>query len=170
MGLLRAIWDKALPQIWRYGKTFLGLVFRHPLVGATAIARLNDGSEAGAIILVRRKDDGLWSLPGGLVDWGETVESTVVRELQEETGLTVTQIDGLVGVYSAPDRDPRMHSICIAVAVHVQGQFAVGDRLEISGIRAFPVDQVRQFIETSSLSHDHARQLQDYFNGSPALR
>ena len=166
MGLLRAIWEKALPQVWRYGKTFLGLVFRHPLVGATAIASLDDGS----IVLVRRRDDGLWSLPGGLVDWGQTVETTVIRELREETGLTVTQVDRLVGVYSAMDRDPRMHSICIAVAVHVQGQFAVGDRLEISNVRAFPVDQVQQFIQTSALSHDHARQLQDYFSGSAALR
>ncbi|MGD1936888.1 MAG: NUDIX hydrolase [Cyanophyceae cyanobacterium] len=166
MNFLRAIWTKALPQIWRYGKTFLGLVFRHPLVGATAIARLDDNS----IILVRRKDDGLWSIPGGLVDWGETVESAVVREVQEETGLTVTSVDRLVGVYSSVGRDPRMHSVCIAVAVHVQGQFAVGDALEISGIRAFPADQVQQLINTSSLSHDHARQLQDYFSGSTALR
>lgn len=166
MGLLRAIWEKALPQVWRYGKTFLGLVFRHPLVGATAIASLEDGS----IVLVRRRDDGLWSLPGGLVDWGQTVETTVIRELREETGLTVTQVGRLVGVYSAMDRDPRMHSICIAVAVHVQGQFAVGDRLEISNVRAFPVDQVQQFIQASALSHDHARQLQDYFSGSAALR
>ena len=166
MGILHTIWNQALPQIWRYGKTFLGLVFRHPLVGATAIATLDDGS----IVLARRQDDGLWSLPGGLVDWGETVESAVARELREETGLTVTHVDRLVGVYSAPARDPRMHSICIAVAVHVQGQFAVGDRLEISGIRAFPVDQVQHFIQTSSLSHDHARQLQDYFSGSTALR
>ncbi len=166
MGILRTLWSQALPQIWRYGKTFLGLVFRHPLVGATAIAQLDDKS----ILLVRRKDDGLWSLPGGLVDWGETVESAVMREVQEETGLTVTGVDRLVGVYSSVARDPRMHSLCVAVAVHVQGQFAVGDALEISGIRAFPVDQVQQLINTSSLSHDHARQLQDYFSGSTALR
>ena len=166
MGILRTIWTQALPQIWRYGKTFLGLVFRHPLVGATAIASL----ENGFIVLVRRKDDGLWSLPGGLVDWGETVDQAVMRELQEETGLVVTQVDWLVGVYSAMDRDPRMHSICIAVAVHVQGQFAVGDGLEISGVCAFPVDRIQQLITTSALSHDHARQLQDYFSGSTALR
>ncbi|GAB4344452.1 MAG: NUDIX hydrolase [Cyanophyceae cyanobacterium] len=149
-------------QIWRYGKTFLGLVFRRPLVGTTAVPILADGS----IVLARRRDDGLWSLPGGLVDWGETIADTLERELREETGLRLLEIKRLVGVYSARDRDPRMHSVCIAAAVSVAGTPQIQDTLEIGEIRAFPPDFPFGDLH---LSHDHARQLQDYLAGRTAL-
>lgn len=149
-------------QFWRYGKTFLGLVFRRPLVGTTAIPVL----EGGAIVLVRRLDDGLWSLPGGLVDWGEAIADTLERELREETGLTVTGPGRLVGVYSARDRDPRMHSVCIAVAVPVAGTPQIQDTLEVGEISAFSPDFPFGDLH---LSHDHARQLQDYLAGRTTL-
>lgn len=65
--------------------------------------------DRGRVLLVRRGRPpfaGRWALPGGFVEPGESVESAVVRELKEETGLTA-RIRGLVGVYSAPGRDPR---------------------------------------------------------------
>ena len=54
------------------------------------------------IFLTKRADNGLWCLPGGGVDPGECVEETIIREVQEETGLTV-RVLRLVGVYSDPD-------------------------------------------------------------------
>ena len=153
---------KRFQQPWRYVKTFLGLVFRRPLLGTTAIPILDDGS----IVLVRRRDDGGWSLPGGLVDWGETVEQTLGRELREETGLTVIAIGRLVGVYSDRDRDPRMHSVCVAVEVRVSGTPQIQDTLELSEIFAFPPDFPFGDLR---FSHDHARQLQDYFAGRTTL-
>ena len=88
----------------------------------------------GQIVLIRRKDDGRWSLPGGMVDWGEDVPHAVRRELMEETGLEVVTIRRLVGVYSSPNRDPRIHSICITVEVEVQGKMAITDPLEVMEI------------------------------------
>lgn len=55
----------------------------------------------GRILLVLRRDNALWALPGGGMDLGESIQDTAVREVREETGLTV-QITGLVGVYSSP--------------------------------------------------------------------
>jgi 8-oxo-dGTP diphosphatase len=55
----------------------------------------------GQIMLVRRSDDGTWCLPGGKVDFGETIEDAARRECREETGWTVELI-GLLGVYSDP--------------------------------------------------------------------
>lgn len=68
-----------------------------PRVGASA-AIFN---QAGEILLTRRADNGLWCLPGGHMDFGETLAETAIRETLEETGLRVA-VERLVGVYSAP--------------------------------------------------------------------
>lgn len=57
--------------------------------------------KADRVLLEKRKDCGLWCLPGGMLDSGERVEQAAVREVKEETGLAV-QITGLVGIYSDP--------------------------------------------------------------------
>jgi len=59
------------------------------------------GNDDGHVLLQRRSDNGLWGLPGGGVEIGESVSTAIVREVQEETGLTV-EIERLVGVYSDP--------------------------------------------------------------------
>ena len=62
-------------------------------------AVVRDGE--GKILLQRRSDNGLWGLPGGSVEIGESVTAAVVREVREETGLSV-RVDRLIGVYSDP--------------------------------------------------------------------
>ncbi|MBY5284032.1 NUDIX hydrolase [Aphanizomenon flos-aquae CCAP 1446/1C] len=148
-------------SLWHFGQTVLGIIFRHPITGTSVIPILPDGR----IVLIRRRDDGCWSLPGGMVDWGEDIPNAVRRELMEETGLELLKIRRLVGVYSAPDRDPRIHSICIAVEAEVQGEMKVNDSLEVLQIQAFSPSSLPQ----PQMSHDHARQLQDYLNGLTTL-
>jgi ADP-ribose pyrophosphatase YjhB (NUDIX family) len=63
----------------------------------TAVVRRPDGT----LLLVRRSDNGLWALPGGAVDIGESVSQAVTREVEEETGILV-RVVGLVGIYSDP--------------------------------------------------------------------
>jgi 8-oxo-dGTP diphosphatase len=150
-----------MKRVWHFLKNVMGVIFRHPVTGTSIIAKLPDGR----IAMVRRRDNGLWSLPGGLVDWGEDIPTVVVRELREETGLEVTRILRLVGVYSDFDRDPRMHSICIAVEVEATGDFRVGDPLEVTEVEGF----YPEGMPLGNLSHDHDRQLRDYFNGVTTL-
>lgn len=57
--------------------------------------------DRGRIALVHRKDNGLWALPGGGMELGESIEDCARREVKEETGLTV-EITGLVGIYTNP--------------------------------------------------------------------
>jgi len=55
----------------------------------------------GRILLIRRRDNDLWALPGGGMDLGESIEDTARREVREETGLDV-EVTGLIGVYTNP--------------------------------------------------------------------
>lgn len=146
---------------WQFSQTVLGIIFRHPVTGVSIVPILPDGK----IILVRRKDNGKWALPGGMVDWGEDIITTVKRELAEETGLELMAMGRLVGVYSSADRDPRIHSICILVAAEVGGEVAIQDTLEIEEVAAFEISK----IPMDKLSHDYEQQIQDYLNGRTAI-
>ncbi|MEB3283647.1 MAG: NUDIX hydrolase [Lyngbya sp.] len=152
---------ESVKRLWQFAQTVLGIIFRHPVTGVSVVPILPDGQ----IILVRRRDNGKWALPGGMVDWGEDVATAMRRELIEETGLELVEIGRLVGVYSAPDRDPRVHSICILVEAQVQGTIKIQDQLEISEVKAFS----RESIPKDNLSHDYARQIQDYLEGRTTL-
>ncbi len=81
----------------------------------------------GSLVFIQRKNEpfqGMWALPGGLVEVGETVEEAAMREAKEETGLDVLLVD-LVGVYSDPGRDPRGHFVSVTFhARPVSGELA----------------------------------------------
>lgn len=119
-----------------------------PAVAADAI--LLKGRE---VLLIRRARDpwkGMWAIPGGFVDAGERVEDAVRRELMEETGLRGDIVE-LLGVWSAPGRDPRGHVVSISYVLKVSGIIDVGqDDEEILEARWFPLDKLPE------LAADHA--------------
>ena len=83
-----------------------------PLVAVDAVIKYSENS----IVLIRRKNHpykGELALPGGFVEVGESVEDACIRETYEETNINIT-IKKLIGVFSAPNRDPRGHNISIA--------------------------------------------------------
>lgn len=144
-----------LGQPWQRAiRALLGLLLRRPVVGVCVIPILPDGS----VVLMQRRDSGLWGFPGGLVDWGEDVASAAQRELAEETSLKIKQMGRLVGVYSSPQRDARFHSICVAVEVFATGLPQVNDPKEALAVQSFPW----QVVSELSLAHDHAQHVADY--------
>lgn len=150
-----------LQQIWHLLYSAVGTLLRHPIAGTSIVPVMPDGR----IVLIRRRDTDKWALPGGVIDWGEEIRTTVRRELKEETGLQLVNVRRLVGVYSQPLRDPRFHSVCVMVEADVDGTFNVQDTLEITDIKAFQ----REEIPVEELSHDHSKQIKDYFSGETVL-
>lgn len=103
-------------------KSMIGIVkeatrhlLRRPVIGVVAFAQTKDGK----VVLIRRRDTGKWAMPGGTVEWGETLQSCVRRELREEAGVEVIHVGQLNGVYSHPDRDWRFHAVTIVVSAIV---------------------------------------------------
>ncbi|WP_425342789.1 NUDIX domain-containing protein [Methanobacterium petrolearium] len=105
---------------------------KHPLLTVDAVITAEDGK----IIFIRRKNppyQGSWAFPGGFVEYGETVEEAVLREVKEETGISI-EIQDLLGVYSDPERDPRGHMITVCfLATKTEGDLkADTDAEEVS--------------------------------------
>ena len=148
-------------QLWRHLRAAVRLVLRRPLLSVTVLPVREDGR----IVLVRKVDSDRWVLPGGLMDWGETVEEAGLRELVEETGLEVVSTGRLVGIYSAPERDPRSHSITVVFAAAVAGAPGIGDPLEISEIQAFAPAE----LPYGHMALGTDAMLRDYFEGRTAL-
>ncbi len=110
----------------------------------------------GGIVLIERKNPPYgWAIPGGFVDYGESVEDCAVREAREETGLNISLKD-LLYVYSRPDRDPRHHTLTTVFIATADGQPVAGDDAKAAGVfhaRMLP----------APLVFDHAEILVDYF-------
>ncbi len=120
---------------------------------ADVIIEMNNGE----IVLGKRKHDPFqhqWGLPGGKMEGGETIEEAAVREVKEETNLTI-KLDKIVGVFSKPNRDPRgrLISVCFTAKV-VKGELKAGSDAE-------DVMTTKNF-ETMKLAFDHNEILKKY--------
>lgn len=126
--------------------------YKNPLPTVDIIIRLE-----GGIILIKRKNPPFgWALPGGFVDYGESLEAAAIREAKEETSLDIRIVSQL-GAYSDPQRDPRHHTITNVFIAEATGTPAAADDAAEIGV----FDQVNLPHE---LAFDHERILQDYFS------
>ncbi len=91
-------------------------LLRRPVMGVAVCAHTADDRW----LLIRRADTGTWALPGGTVEWGETLRTSMARELEEEGGVTRATFERVTGVYSRPDRDPRFHAVTVCVLAAIE--------------------------------------------------
>ncbi len=109
------------------------------------------------IVLIERKNPPLgWAIPGGFIDYGESVETAAKREAEEETSLMVELVE-LLGVYSDPNRDPRQHTISTVFLATATGKPKAAD--DAKNIQVFEPWQIPK-----NLCFDHDRILQDYLH------
>lgn len=128
---------------------------RNPYPTVDIIIEL-EGRE-GSIVLVERKNPPHgWALPGGFVDWGESLEDAAIREALEETSLEVT-LKRQFHAYSDPKRDPRFHTITTVFTATSKGEPMAADDAKNLGV--FTEDTL-----PSPIVFDHALILQDYFS------
>jgi ADP-ribose pyrophosphatase YjhB (NUDIX family) len=114
----------------------------------------------GGIVLIQRKNPPYgWALPGGFVDYGESLEKAAVREAKEETSLDIELVSQL-SAYSDPARDPRFHTISVVFTAKAEGQAHASDDAVDIGI--FTRDTLPDV-----LAFDHDRILNDYFEKCP---
>jgi len=125
--------------------------YRNPFPTVDIIIETNNG-----IVLIERKNPPYgWALPGGFVDYGESLESAAVREAKEETSLDVELISQL-GAYSDPERDPRHHTISFVFIAKAEGLPVGSDdalKADIFSIETLP----------ENMAFDHRRICLDYF-------
>ncbi len=125
--------------------------YRNPVPTVDAIIEYQ-----GGIVLIERKNPPFgWAIPGGFVEYGESLEVAAKREAKEETNL---DIDNLVQfhTYSEPGRDPRVHTISTVYVTRGRGELkASSDAQSVSVFHANDLP--------SNIAFDHRNILKDYF-------
>ena len=101
------------------------------------------------VLLVKRKDDGLWAIPGGFLQKGESLNQCAERELKEETGITVPYLEQFEN-FSNPIRDPRTQVISVAfIAIHPSGKLKLRADTDVSDVNWFDYEMIPE------LAFDH---------------
>lgn len=112
-------------------------ILRRPVVGIVVAGHTDDGRW----LLIRRADTGTWALPGGTVEWGETLRQSYPRELEEEAGVVSSTFERVTGIFSRPDRDPRFHAVTIVVRCRIEPPARPPvNPVEIREVRLFAAD------------------------------
>ncbi|MBI5893698.1 MAG: NUDIX hydrolase [Deltaproteobacteria bacterium] len=125
--------------------------FKNPIPTVDIIIELPEG-----IVLIQRKNPPYgWAIPGGFVDYGETLEHAAIREADEETSLKVKLICQF-HTYSDPKRDKRFHTISTVFIARANGKPKAKD--DAKGIGVFTEDNLPE-----PIAFDHKKILKDYF-------
>ena len=125
--------------------------YRNPLLTVDIIIQIDNH-----IVLIKRKNPPHgWALPGGFVDYGESLETSAIREAKEETCLDIELIEQF-HTYSKPDRDPRHHTVTTVFLACAQGTPKASDDAKEIGL--FTKESL-----PDPIAFDHRKILDDYF-------
>ena len=131
------------------------MTYQNPAPTVDIIIELTDRPHRPIVLVERRQAPFGWALPGGFVDYGESVESAAVREALEETNLAVTLVEQF-HVYSDPLRDVRKHTLSIVFLATATGTPQAGD--DAQHLQVFNPWEI-----PPNLCFDHHQILRDYW-------
>lgn len=126
--------------------------YRNPLPTVDIIIELKD---RGIVLIERKNPPKGWALPGGFVDYGESLEVAAVREAREETSLNI-ELTEQFHTYSDPSRDPRHHTITTVYIASATGTPKAAD--DARGVGVFQETDLPE-----PFAFDHGKILRDYF-------
>ena len=130
--------------------------YRNPAPTVDIIIETEADGQHGVVLIKRKNPPFGWAIPGGFVDYGESLEQAAVREAREETSLEVTLVRQF-HTYSDPARDPRQHTISTVFIARASGKPAGAD--DAAEARVFTRGAV-----PADMAFDHASILHDYYN------
>lgn len=127
---------------------------RNPIPTVDIIIEMWDRPHRPIILIERQNPPYGWALPGGFIDYGESVETAAIREAKEETCLTIELLTQF-HVYSSPDRDPRQHTLSVVFIANAKGKPKADD--DAKTLKLFELWQLPE-----QLCFDHNQILKDY--------
>ena len=131
--------------------------YNYPRPAVTADCVVMTKESVPQVLLIERGTDpykGCWAFPGGFMNMDETTEQCAIRELEEETGLRVSEINQ-IGVYSKVDRDPRGRTITVAYLAIIDAPVAVTGQDDAAKAEWWPLSDLPH------LAFDHYDIMQD---------
>lgn len=130
-----------------------------PFITVDAIIEVEEG-----IVIIKRSNPPFgWALPGGFVDYGESLETAVQREAKEETGLELIDLKQFY-VYSESGRDPRFHTISTVFTAKGKGKARAGD--DAAGLKIIKLNEAEQL----DFAFDHKQIIRDYIKYETFMR
>ncbi|MDR2396817.1 MAG: NUDIX hydrolase [Puniceicoccales bacterium] len=137
--------------------------YRSPATATSVIIKVyNQGVFKGFLLIERHNPPYGKALPGGFIEYGESIEQTAIREMREECGVIITQLEQF-RAYSSPDRDPRLHVIDIVQVARID------DIMPEAGTDASKVlIYAEDSIPWKEMTFDHAKILEDYMKWEKA--
>ncbi|MBO6057220.1 MAG: NUDIX hydrolase [Bacteroidales bacterium] len=135
----------------------MAFTYDYPRPAVTADCVVIAKENEPKVLLIQRGNEpfkGQWAFPGGFMNMEETTEQCAVRELEEETGLKVTEIKQ-IGAYSKVDRDPRGRTVTVAYLVVIDKTEAVKGGDDAAKAQWFPISGLPK------LAFDHEEIMKD---------
>lgn len=131
--------------------------YKYPRPSVTADCVVITKESDSQVLLIQRGGEpfkGYWAFPGGFMEMDETTEQCAIRELEEETGLRITEVKQ-IGAYSKVDRDPRGRTITVAYLARIDVPIDVKGLDDAANAQWFPLSSLPQ------LAFDHADIMKD---------
>lgn len=158
--IIFCLYDKEAYEIFDkhmlgYLKHAVEVLQNGPFITVDVILDVEGKNEGGIVIIKRSNPPFGWALPGGFVDYGESLEEAVTREAKEETGAELLDLRQF-HTYSDPRRDPRFHTIGTVFLAKPKGELKAGDDAAV--LKVVPLSEIEKF----DFAFDHKNVIKDY--------